>query len=71
VVHREHRLPHEVTLLKDEQFPRCCKCNNSVTFELLYAAMTEKDQFRDGSIRICVYELPEMEPGSDNQQIAG
>jgi hypothetical protein len=24
VSHSQHRLPHEVTLLKDQQFPRLC-----------------------------------------------
>jgi hypothetical protein len=35
VVHREHRLPHEVTLLRNETFPPCSKCKNKVRFELL------------------------------------
>jgi hypothetical protein len=28
-----HRLPHEVTLLKGETFPKCQKCADTVTFE--------------------------------------
>lgn len=70
VVHLEHRLPHEVTLLKDEQFPRCAKCASAVTFELLQAAQMERDVFRHNSVRICVYELPEMEHGNDDKQMA-
>src|SRR3569623_1634821 len=33
VVHAEHRLPHEVTLLRGEAFPRCAKCADQVEFE--------------------------------------
>ena len=35
VRHKEHRLPHEVTLLKGEKFPPCAKCSSSVQFELI------------------------------------
>jgi hypothetical protein len=38
VVHSAHRLPHEVVILKDEHFPRCCKCSGSVFFSLVHAA---------------------------------
>lgn len=37
VHHRDHRSPHEVTLLRDEVFPPCAKCGNSVYFELVTA----------------------------------
>lgn len=33
--HSQHRLPHEVTLLKGESFPPCAKCKNAVQFELV------------------------------------
>lgn len=35
VHHRDHRSPHEVTLLRDETFPPCAKCGNCVYFELV------------------------------------
>jgi hypothetical protein len=35
VYHRKHRLPHEVTLLRDQLFPKCVKCEDSVYFELV------------------------------------
>jgi hypothetical protein len=35
VSHAEHRLPHEVTLLKGESFPVCLKCDRKVEFELV------------------------------------
>jgi hypothetical protein len=38
VVHSAHRLPHEVVILKDKHFPRCCKCSESVVFNLVHAA---------------------------------
>ena len=34
VSHAEHRLPHEVTLLNGQRFPRCEKCRELVEFEL-------------------------------------
>lgn len=35
VRHREHQLPHEVTLLKDETFPPCSRCSTAVLFKLV------------------------------------
>ncbi|MGC2744271.1 MAG: hypothetical protein WA672_13850 [Candidatus Angelobacter sp.] len=35
VRHRKHRLPHEVSLFRDQRFPRCAQCQNAVVFELL------------------------------------
>ena len=37
VIHADHRLPHAVTICKDEIFPRCAKCDDLVTFELVRA----------------------------------
>lgn len=68
VQHRKHRLPHEVTLLQDQQFPRCAKCQNAVTFELVRAVNTENYRIRRLLAPICVYELPVLD---DEQGIAG
>jgi hypothetical protein len=68
VRHKKHRLPHEVTLFRDQQFPRCAKCQNAVTFELIRAANAEPDSARGLSAPICVYELPVLD---DEQEIAG
>jgi len=68
VRHKKHRLPHEVTLFRDQQFPRCAKCQNAVTFELVRAGNTEPDGTRGLSSPICVYELPALD---DEQEIAG
>jgi hypothetical protein len=38
VTHAQHRLPHTVTICKGEMFPRCAKCDNRVTFELVHEA---------------------------------
>ena len=35
VMHAKHRLPHEVTLLKGQLFPRCGQCAEHVTFEAI------------------------------------
>ena len=55
VLHSEHRLPHDVTLLDGEYFPRCAQCGNDVQFELLRAA----PGIKDGDFHVVVYELPE------------
>jgi hypothetical protein len=70
VLHLEHRLPHEVTLLRDEQFPRCAKCRLAVRFELLQAAEEELDSFREGAMRIALYELPELASEADEGRMA-
>jgi len=38
VIHSAHRLPHEVIILKNEHFPRCCKCSAAVSFYLSHCA---------------------------------
>ena len=54
VTHSRHRLPHEVTLLAGELFPRCSSCGDNVQFQLTNAAGdVEKSKFR-----VVVYELP-------------
>lgn len=55
VLHSEHRLPHDVTLLGGQYFPRCAQCGNDVQFELLRAA----PEINDSDFHVVVYELPE------------
>jgi hypothetical protein len=57
VTHGGHRLPHEVTLLRDQLFPRCSKCATLVEFEPVALAPTMGD--RRG--KIILYELPVLE----------
>ena len=55
VTHSRHRLPHEVTLLAGEVFPRCSSCGDNVQFQLMAAANDpHKSEFR-----VVVYELPD------------
>jgi hypothetical protein len=61
VTHAEHRLPHEVTLLKDSEFPRCSKCKEAVTFEVVRLA-PNLDGIRE---RVTLYQLPELDEDND------
>ncbi len=55
VTHSAHRLPHEVTLLKGQHFPRCGECADEVMFEPI--AMAPHVERRG---RIVLNELPEI-----------
>lgn len=54
VVHSNHRLPHEVTLLRDQLFPKCSRCEDSVHFELLRSA----PDITFGPFKVALYALP-------------
>jgi hypothetical protein len=56
VLHHAHRLPHEVTLLWGQVFPRCAKCQNAVTFQLIRAATRLRNE---QGFRVYLYELDE------------
>jgi len=60
VMHRKHRLPHEVTLLKDQQFPRCARCQDAVTFQLIRGVLPSEVR-HEFSTHIRLYELPVLE----------
>ncbi|MBZ5504958.1 MAG: hypothetical protein LAO78_05655 [Acidobacteriia bacterium] len=63
VRHSKHRLPHEVTLLRDQLFPRCAKCEDSVYFELVRRAA----DITLTPFKVALYALPvadEEEEGS-------
>ncbi|HZU23788.1 MAG TPA: hypothetical protein VE998_13235 [Terriglobales bacterium] len=45
VHHDEHRLSHEVTVLRGAIFPACSRCANKVQFELVRTASSD-DEFR-------------------------
>ena len=49
-----HRLPHEVTLLRDQFFPKCIKCENSVYFELVRSA----PDITLAPFKVALYALP-------------
>lgn len=59
VYHSAHRLPHEVTLLRDQTFPKCQKCADAVTFEL-------RSELADNALarfswHVALYELPVLD----------
>jgi hypothetical protein len=55
VIHKAHRVPHEVTLLSGQNFPRCSKCKDAVQFELIQAAT---ELLHEHGFRVHLYELP-------------
>jgi hypothetical protein len=62
VTHAGHRLPHEVTLIAAETFPRCSKCKDAVQFQAIrHATLAQADK----SFKIVVYELPVVEEEDD------
>jgi hypothetical protein len=60
VIHSAHRLPHEVTLLEGENFPKCQKCADAVTFKLI-RALNSRTVVTEFSWRVTLYELPVIE----------
>lgn len=61
VVHRDHRLPHEVTLLRDQLFPKCTKCEHSVYFELVRSA----PDITLAPFKVALYALPTTDEEED------
>jgi hypothetical protein len=66
VPHRKHPLPHEVTLLRDQQFPRCARCQHAVIFEMI-RAVTFTEESLEQYPQIRLYEIPVLE---DDKPIA-
>lgn len=58
VIHAQHRLPHEVTLIKGQTFPPCAKCHDEVRFELV-RGLPELERERRGSVSL--YSLPVLD----------
>ena len=58
VLHSQHRLPKEVTLISGQLFPRCSKCAEPVHFELIRA--TRLLGMNGSGFRVALYELPEL-----------
>ena len=61
VSHSLHRLPEEVTLLADQDFPRCSRCIEPVSYELV---RSDPAAFASRGFAVTLYELPEL---SDNE----
>ncbi len=66
VVHRKHRLPHEVTLLRDQLFPRCMKCEDSVYFQLVRSA----PDITLAPFKVALYALPAAESEEEYLTVA-
>ena len=60
VIHRKHRVPHEVTLLKEQIFPICAKCHDAVRFRLVRGAKLPEIE-NESSTHIYLYELPDLD----------
>jgi len=69
VAHSAHRLPHEVTLLKGETFPKCQKCADAVTFKLI-RALTYQTAAKDSSWRVTLYELPVIDSDDASERVS-
>lgn len=61
--HSQHSLPHEVTLAKDQQFPRCSRCHEPVFFEMVRSAPATPSH--SGAFAVTLYELPELLPDDE------
>ena len=62
VFHGDHRMTHEVTLLKGQSFPECRECGRVVHFELVKAVPAiDQNEFR-----VRLYQLPH--PGDESEQ---
>jgi len=58
VFHVNHRVSHEVTLLRGEVFPRCEQCGDATHFELVRAA-SSLDSSNGFGVRLYVVPHPE------------
>jgi hypothetical protein len=58
VIHAQHRLPHEVTLIAGQTFPPCAKCHADVRFELV-RVLPGLAQERRGHVSL--YSLPVLD----------
>ena len=68
VVHQEHRLPHEVTMLSGQVFPPCAKCADAVYFRLVREVL---DDETPSAFRVTLNQLPVIEreePGAGEKK---
>jgi hypothetical protein len=64
VTHDSHRLMHEATLLQDQRFPICRKCNHDVRFELR-RAVKNPTRITSG-YHVILEDYPDVEPFTVN-----
>jgi hypothetical protein len=65
VFHGEHRLSHEVTILRANLFPACSKCANQVHFELVRSVPLAET---DSEFRVVLNSLPVFEEDEDEKK---
>lgn len=63
VIHSQHRLPHEVTLIAGQTFPPCAQCREEVRFELM-RELPNLTRERRGHVSL--YNLPVLEDDEEN-----
>ena len=63
VIHSQHRLPHEVTLIGGQTFPPCGQCHEEVRFELV-RELPELERERRGHVSL--YSLPALDDDDDS-----
>jgi hypothetical protein len=62
VIHAQHRLPHEVTLIDGQTFPPCAKCHEEVRFQLV-RELPGLARERRGNVSL--YSLPVLDDEED------
>lgn len=65
VIHPEHKLPQEVTLIKDQLFPRCSRCSDPIYFELVRPAPAVH---KASDFSVTLYQLPVL---AEDESLAG
>lgn len=61
VIHAQHRLPHEVTLIAGQIFPPCAQCHEEVRFEMVRELPSLE---RRGNVSL--YSLPVLDDDEDS-----
>jgi hypothetical protein len=61
VIHAQHRLPHEVTLIAGQVFPPCAKCHEEVRFQMVRELPSLE---RRGNVSL--YSLPVLDDDEDS-----
>jgi len=59
VLHNEHRLPREVTLVGGKAFPPCSRCQIKVKFDLLRSVVVDKHS-------IVLHSIPVLHDAPDD-----
>jgi hypothetical protein len=63
VIHAQHRLPHEVTLIAGQTFPPCAQCHEEVRFEMV-RELPSLSRERRGNVSL--YSLPVLDDDEDS-----